>query len=538
MGEQLPAIVAAMLRPDFYPHRPQRVELIQTHISYVFVAGRFVYKLKKPVRFAFLDFSRLSARLRFCREEVRLNSRLSPSIYLGVFAVVRRDHNFRVGPKVNGRPPRADDYVVKMRRLPRSRSLERLVATKRVAPRHIRAIAARLARFHGRASVDRAWAHGSAAAVWNLTIGNLVECRGFIGRTVARDQFTAIDRYLRTFAKSHWTLLNVRARSGRVREGHGDLRAEHICLTGRGVEIFDCIEFSEALRYCDVASEIGFLAMDLDRLGAPRLADTLVSEYAALTHDDTLALLVPFYKCHRAVVRAKVDILRSLEPEVPARERDAATESARRYFDLAARYALSATPAIIVVCGASGTGKSTVARLLHARLGFTVMNSDRVRKRLASIPLHRRVRTGYAEGIYNEAFTRRTYATMLDEANAALRAGRGVILDATFKDARDRTRVVEMAARRKLLALFVECVADESEILRRLKRRASRKGEVSDATPGIYLRQRREFAPIREVAPQNHLKVDTTAEPEMIAIEVEQRLARLVVQSSIARSPA
>jgi hypothetical protein len=531
---QLPALVVAMLRPDFYAHRPRRVELIQTHISYVFAAGRFVFKLKKPVRFSFLDFSRRLARLHFCREEVRLNSRISPSIYLGVFPVLRRDHAFRIGTKVRAQVPRAEDYLVKMRRLPPARFLDRLLAAKRVSPHQIQAIADRLVRFHRRASVSRAWKYGSATAVRKLTAGNLAECRRFIGRTVTRDQFEAIGRYMRTFAANHKRLLNIRARSGYVREGHGDLRCEHICLTGGRIEIFDCVEFSEALRYGDIASEIGFLAMDLDRLGAPRLADELVASYASIARDDSLALLVPFYKCHRAVVRAKVEALRSLEPEVPADERAASDRAARGYFELAARYALSASPAIIVVCGMSGTGKSTVARLLHARLGFAVMNSDRIRKRLAAIPAHRRVRTGYGEGIYNEVFTRRTYATMLAEAGAAARAGRGVILDATFKRERERALVGEFARRQKLPVLFVECVAAELEVLRRLRRRASRMGEVSDATAEVYLRQRREFAPLREIPPDYHLEVDTTAAPEQIASEVEQRLERLLAKPAVA----
>jgi len=537
-GAPLPALVEAMLRPEFYLHRPRRVALIQTHISYVFVAGRFVYKLKKPVKFSFLDFSRRAARFRACSDEVRFNSRLSPSIYLGVYPVLRDTHGFRLGSKVAAPDSRAEDYVVKMRRLPQSRFLDHLVAAKRVWLRHIRLIAVRLASFHRRASVERAWAYGSASAVRKLAIGNLKECRGFVGRTVTREQFGAINRYVRRFAKSHWELLNSRARTGHVREGHGDLRAEHICLERRDVAIFDCVEFSEALRYCDVASEIGFLAMDLDRLGAHRLAGELVAAYASLAHDDALAMLVPFYKCHRAVVRAKVDMLRSLESEISSRQRGAALQSAQRYFELAMRYALCAAPAVIVVCGASGTGKSSIARLLHARLGFAVMNSDCVRKRLAGIPAQQRVRAGYAEGIYSDEFTRRTYSTMLSEAQKTMRAGRGVILDATFKDPRDRRRVLDLAKRRGLPVLFVECVASESEIVRRLQRRRLRADEVSDATAQVYLRQRREYVPLREVERENYLRINTTEEPERIANEVERRLERLVAQPAAVRRAA
>jgi aminoglycoside phosphotransferase family enzyme/adenylate kinase family enzyme len=519
-----------MMRPEFYPDSPARVELKQTHISYVFVAGETVFKVKKPVHFAFLDCSRLARRFHYCIEEVRLNARLSPSVYLGVFAILKRADCFVLGPEVRVEHPEAVEYAVKMRRLPEDRMLDRLLAAGQVDSRTIRAIAARMAQFHASAPSNRGWAYGSAAAIWRGVIGDIAQSRDFIGRTLRQDQFTAIDAFCRAFITAHWRPLNERAREGRVREGHGDLRAEHICLVGNEneIDVIDCVEFSEQLRYGDVASEIAFLAMDLERLGAPGFAEELVEDYAEITGDEELALFVPFYKCYRACVRGKVESLRSLEREVGAADNERAGQLARSYFELAWRYARGASPALIVVCGLSGTGKSTVARMLRHRKGFEIINSDRVRKRLAAVSAHEHVRADYGADIYSDRFTTITYDAMLDEAESLLSEGRGAILDATFKASAKRQRSLAIAARHGVPVLFVECVVSEDEAIRRLERRASIHGEVSDATPEVYQRQRAEFEPLGEIAARNHLRIDTTRPRECLVTEIDDALEPLL----------
>jgi hypothetical protein len=522
-------LVEAMMRPGFYPDSPARVELKQTHISYVFIAGETVFKVKKPVHFAFLDCSRLARRFHYCIEEVRLNARLSPRVYLGVFAILQSGDSFVLGPEVRVEHPEAVEYAVKMRRLPEDRMLDRLLAAGQVDSVTIRAIAARIAQFHARAPANRGWTYGCAAAIWRGVIGDIAQNQDSIGHTLRQDQFTAIDAFCRAFITAHWRPLNERARQGRVREGHGDLRAEHICIA-RGeneIDVIDCVEFSEQLRYGDVASEIAFLAMDLERLGAPGLAEELVEVYAAIVGDEELALFVPFYKCYRACVRGKVESLRCLEREVGAAQSERARQLARSYFELASRYARGASPALIVVCGLSGTGKSTVARMLGHRKGFKMINSDLVRKRLAAVSEHEHVRADYATDIYSDRFTRLTYDAMLAEAESLLGDGRGAILDATFKASADRKLALAIAARRGVPVLFVECVVSEDEAIRRLARRESMPGEVSDATPEVYQRQRAEFEPIREIPPQNHLRIDTTRQRECLVAEIDDALERL-----------
>jgi predicted kinase len=325
--------------------------------------------------------------------------------------------------------------------------------------------------------------------------------------------------------------LNDRALDGRVREGHGDLRAEHVCLRNsekNEIDVIDCVEFSEQLRYNDVASEIAFLAMDLDRLGTPMFADELVEAYAEITGDEDLAVFVPFYKFCRASVRGKVESLRSLEREVGDAERERARQLATKYFALASRYARNASPCLIIVCGLSGSGKSTVARMLQHRKGFKAINSDRVRKRLASVAPHEHVRAGYGANIYSDRFTKITYDAMLAEAERLLNDGRGAILDATFKESADRQLALALAARRGVPVLFVECVVSEDEAIRRLERRGSIQGEVSDATPEVHRMQRAEFEPIREIPPRNHLRMNTTRRREQLVAEIEDALKHLV----------
>ncbi len=525
---RLPPLVAAMLRPEFYPERPERVELVQTHISYVFIADQHVYKIKKAVRFPFLDATTLERRRQLCHEEVRLNRRLAPTIYLGVIPIVETAAGFAFdeNPHAN-----AVEYAVRMRRLRGERMLDRMVERHEATPQEIRSIAARIADFHQHAESSKGWIYGSAAAVHRMVCGNLAETEQFAGSILERGDLDAIDVYNRGFIEANWELINRRAHSGRVREGHGDLRCEHICLDGAPI-VFDCVEFSERLRYGDVACELAFLAMDLDRLAAPGLAIELTDAYVAACGDDELRILLPFYKCYRAVVRAKVDCLRSLEREVPDSERARARHSARAYITLARRSMERIAPALIVVFGLSGTGKSTLARALSMRLGFDLLTSDVIRKQLAGIPPTSRAPAGYGEGIYTEAFNRRTYTTLLAEAADRLRKGRGVILDATFRHADERRMASEVAARAGVRVLFVECRAPAEVALARIAERERRAGEVSDASAAIYARQLRDFEPPSEIAEEARVGVDTSAALNPAIATVLQALASLAGASA------
>ncbi|MBX3026787.1 AAA family ATPase [bacterium] len=515
----LPPVVRAMLEPGFYPAPPASVELRQTHISYVLLAGDQVYKLKKPVRFAFLDFSTLARRRHFCAEEVRLNRRLADDVYRGVLAIVPRDGGFALAP---ADAADAVEYAVHMRRLPEARVLASLLDAGGADAALIDRIAARLAAFHAAAETSPAIARGGdPAEIARLMDEDFAEVAALHGDTISADDDAAIQGWCHARLAALAPLLRRRQVSGRIRDGHGDLHAEHVyCLESGELVIVDCIEFNPAFRRRDVAADLAFLAMDLACHGRDDLAARLVASYAGQTDDPELPALIPFYACQRAYIRGKVDSLKSREAEVAPADAAAARASAVRHFALALRYTWGDAPPLVVVCGLSGSGKSTVAAALAARTGFVHLNSDRTRKALAGLAPTER---GGPE-LYTPERSAATYAALHDGAGAALAAGRGAIIDATFqrREHRDRAAAVARAAGAPLL--FVECRADDAETRRRLARRGARADDPSDADWAVYQRQRATYEPLADDEP--HLTIDTSRPAAAVLAEIEAALRR------------
>jgi aminoglycoside phosphotransferase family enzyme/predicted kinase len=522
---RLPPLIQAMTHADFYPHRPDSVELRQTHISYVFLAGDYVYKIKKPVRFVFLDYSTLEKRRHFCHEEIRLNRRLAPAVYLEVVAVVKKDGRFTLSESL---AESVFEYAVKMRRLPEDHFLDRRVQEGTARREDFNRIATKLADFYAAAATDQAYRYGSPEAIRRKLDENAKEVEPLIGETLTLKEFRRIQGYNDIFFSHYGDLLEKRVRDGRVREGHGDLRAEHICLEEEPV-IFDCIEFSEEFRYCDAASEIAFLSMDLDYLGSPLLSEYFATSFQKLTQDPDLSRLLSLYKGYRACVRGKVESLKSQEREVPEDEREQAKIRARRYFHLAHRYASPPYPtALLIVCGLVASGKSTVARTLGDRTGYQILNSDVIRKQLAGIGLTTHPTAEYGKGMYSDDFSSLTYDTLLKESEACLKLGKGVIVDATFKDPQHRRKFIELSSTLGRPALFVECRATEAKTLERLRMRSRQPDEVSDATVSVYLRQRQEFVPLSEIPDLMRIIVNTEADTDEPTGDVLNSLHRIL----------
>lgn len=516
----LPDLISAMLAPSFYPKRPHAVSLVQTHISYVFLAGDDVYKVKKAVRFSFLDFSTIEKRRHFCHEEVRLNRRLAPDVYLGVVSICPEGTSYRLGPEDD---PGAVEYAVHMRRLEEDRLLVSLLARGAATCEMIDAIAARLAAFHKIAdSGPEVVANGEREAIRAVLADNFNGVRPFRGATIPPGDDDDIQSFCHVFLDEHQELFARRQAEHRIRDCHGDLHAEHIYV-GDPIVIFDCIEFNRQFRYCDVASEIAFLAMDLDFRDRPDLARRFVSRYAELAADPDLAHLVPFYACYRAYVRGKVDSLKSAEEEVAEEERAKARRSAVDHFALAYRYTWSYTAALAVVFGLSGAGKSTLAGALRARTGFAHFNSDLIRKELAGLPPTAR---GGPE-LYTPERSAATYRTMLARAAEELVAGRGAIIDATFQRREHRDTARALAARHGVPLLFVECSAPDNVIRRRLDERARREHSISDADWQVYLQQRALYEPFAADEPGAVFRADTARPQAELLASVERRLRQL-----------
>ncbi len=500
----LPQHIEALLLPSTYPHPVERVELIQTHISYVFLAGEYVYKVKKPVEMGFLDYTTLERRRFYCEEEVRLNRRLCPDAYSGVVPVTVKDGTVSLAGAGE-----VVDYAVKMKRLPQERMMERLLDQGAITGEMLESLTGKLAAFHAEAETgEHIQSFGSVEAVAANWQENFEQTEPYVGRTISRDQAGAIRAYVDRFLSEEAWLLDNRVRDGRIRDCHGDLRTNAVCFED-GICVFDCIEFNERFRYVDTASDVAFLAMDVDSRGHPALSDEMVGLYLAQSLDTTLPLVLHFYKCYLAFVRGKVDGFQLDQPEIPAEQKAAAAEGARRYFALAEKYASRATPAVVIaMVGVTGSGKSYLAHALASRLGAVVISSDVTRKKLAGLDPMRQQREPIDSGIYSPEMTELTYAKMLLQAMPFLSRGKLVILDASYLSRQMRERAREFAERAGVRFLAAECVADEALVRERLQRRRSAVWSPSDGRWEVYRAQLKRAEPLSELPEESRLEMD------------------------------
>ncbi|HTW88126.1 MAG TPA: hypothetical protein VMD75_08970 [Candidatus Binataceae bacterium] len=339
-----PQLIEAMMRHEFYPHPCRKIELVQTMRSWLLFAGEFVYKIKKPVHFRFVDATTLAERFRLCREEVLLNRRLAPEVYVGVRGITQRLGDYALIQDVTVTQQDVCEFAVVMHRLPDNRMLDRMVSGGTVSSRDISELAKKLAAFQMQASTTKSKVWGSANAIFRLVMDDLAETRQLIADSVARDRLATVSEYLHRYISSHWQSLDNRARDGYVRDGHGDLRCDTIYFLSTGLAILDCIEYSEKLRYGDAASDVASLALDLELAERVDLADALVAAYVAESDDARLLDLLRFYKCYRAIFRGKLEILLSLQKALRTDRRMLARSNASRFFALAENLATAPAP--------------------------------------------------------------------------------------------------------------------------------------------------------------------------------------------------
>ncbi|MBI4949747.1 MAG: AAA family ATPase [Deltaproteobacteria bacterium] len=492
----LPPIIDALLLPTAFPEASGTITLVQTHVSYLIFTDKFVYKIKKPVDFGFLDFTTLEKRRCFSEEEVRLNSRLAPGVYLKVVKIV----SVKGEIKIEG-VGEAIEYAVKMKRLPEGSMLKRALEKGEVLEEVIRRVAQRVATFHaGAETTGHIASFGLPEFVSKNASENFTQTGPFVGRIITGALHERLKSWTEGFIEANGGLLRARAGNGFVRDCHGDIHTDHISIAD-GINIIDCIEFNERFRYADIVADAAFLSMDLDYLNRRDLSRAFDDEYFRATEDAEGRRLLDFYKCYRACVRGKVEGFKSTEQEVPKDERLSSALSARYHFHLAGLYASEWRPTVVILRGLSGAGKSTLAREIADVTNLVILSTDNIRKELAGLKTTEKAPSRFGGGIYSTEFTERTYKEMIARAASLLEEGRSVILDATFSKARhvDAARMAALKAGAR--AYIIECAAKDDVVKGRLLKRDAEcavKGiPVSDAGWEVYLKQKEACEAVR-----------------------------------------
>ncbi len=512
-----PDVLRALAAPAMYEGQP-RVTVHETHASWVFVAGDRAYKIKKPVSLGFLDYSTPARRHSACREEVRVNRALAPGIYLGVRAILRSPGSptgFRLG---RDGAPGAVEHAVEMRSFSEKDTFAGLIASGALTAAHVVAVARLLADFHRSAAIVADWGPDRVLAVWRRNVEELEGTGHPRGWPV--DVPAAFGE---TFVKRHSLQLRRRALLGLARDGHGDLRCEHV-LAGSTVRVIDRIEFDPELRRTDVACDLAFLAMDLEARGQRWAARELIHAYRHAGISPGGEALRSFYAAHWALVRAKVELIAAAE-HASAKTGAASehSEQAQRLWSLSERLCWRArTPLAIVICGPAASGKSTLAAELSRRSEMPVVSSDAVRKRLAGVHEHEQARAEH----YSARFTRATYEQLGRDALLELRRCDGVIVDATCRSREDRALLLDRLRRVGMTRLVVRCDLPLEVALERAARRLHDPRRISDATPQIARDQSLAFEELDELSAGEVLRLDTTRSLDAQVAEIARAVDR------------
>lgn len=515
---------ADLLRPEAYgDRRPTRIELIETHISWVLLLDRDVFKVKKPVDLGFLDFRSIDQRKLACEAEVRLNTRLASGVYRGVVPIRSGEDGHG---RIDGIGPIVD-WAVHMARLPDEGRADLMLARGALRDDAIDVLAKRIAAFHAAARSDAGTARfGTSEAVASNIAENFAQTRDAVGKYLSVEDADEIVRWQTAFVRGHDALFAQRIAACRVRDGHGDLRLEHVYFGSSGPPtVIDCIEFSDRFRFGDVCGDIAFLSMDLAAHGRVDLAERLLARYAREANDFDLYALVDFYESYRAYVRGKVAAIVAADEGLDLDARQRAERAARLYFLLA----LSADrrsvllPAVVAVGGIIGSGKSTVADRVAAEMSAPVIDTDRTRKAMMGVDASCPVHHAAWQGAYDPACTEKVYAEVLRRADVVLASGRPVVLDASFGSRDMRQAAQDLACRHNVAFRFIECRADPSVCRSRLAARAGAHG-VSDGRLEIFDAFCARVEPVVELSPDDHIVLDTTRPLEESIAAVRPRI--------------
>ncbi|HEY9825668.1 MAG TPA: AAA family ATPase [Stenomitos sp.] len=489
MEADIPPLIQQMQQPGFYPHPVEKpIRLLQTHISYVLLAGDYAYKVKKPVNFGFLDFTTLEKRHDCCQTELRLNRRLSPDLYLAVLPIaeVAGRYHFATSPE---EADQIVEYAVQMRQFSQDLLFSHLLKDGHLTPELVQQLGRAVANFHAQAETNpEIQTYGSVAAIRRVDDNNFNLSQPFIGSVQTQSQYEETRAFTSQYLTTHADWIEQRQAEDKVRECHGDLHLNNVCLYEDAICIFDCIEFNREFRNIDVIYDAAFLIMDLEFQGRRDLANLFLNTYLEHTGDYEGAKLLPLYLTMRAYIRANVNAFALQDTSIPESEKLEFRQRSADYYHLAWTYTRRSPGYLILMCGVSGSGKSTVARQLAQRLHALHLRSDAVRKHLANIPLYASgAQAGNAHsGIYTAAMTEQTYRRLQELGLQLAQQGWPVILDAKYDRYALRQSVIEAAQAAQVPLRIVMCNAPLDVLEQRLR---SRQGDISDATLDLLATQ-------------------------------------------------
>ena len=491
-------------------------EVRETHISWVFLSASEVIKVKKPVALGFLDFRSLEDRKQACDAEVSLNRRLSPDVYHGVVPIVRDaggNHRVDLPGGETDEGVAVVDYAVHMRRLADANRADRMLERDAFGDEHVERLAQRIAVFHQAVGTcAKAQQFGTPEAIGRNVRENFSQTKGVIQAHLTRAEAADIERFQLGVLEQHREGFTARMAAGRVKDGHGDLRLEHVYFEGEGPPtIIDCIEFNERFRYADTCADVAFLSMDLAVHGRQDLAERFLAAYAREADDYDLYAVVDFYESYRAYVRGKIATMIAAQDSAPAAVRKRAATEARRYFLLALAVERRALipPSVVAVGGIIASGKSTIAARLGVALGAPVVDSDRTRKAMIGVVPTQPLHTDGWDGAYDLSFTDRVYDEVIRRAEVVIRSGRPVVIDASFRTRAMRAQARALAERHGVGFRLVECQAPIDVCRGRLRTRADQV-TVSDGRLEIFDAFLSRWEPIEELSAEEHLPLDTT----------------------------
>ena len=508
------ALISSLLSPSIYGGNVTAVRLVETHISWVILTGKYAYKIKKPLKLPFLDFTTLDARHRYCQEELRLNSRLAPELYLDVISIGGRSDR-----PVLGQQP-AIEYAVKMVEFSDEARLDRRIAAAAISDADIAAFAESIGRFHAAlppAASDSAF--GTATQVVAGVDRNAQEAAAVIAGGLEPD--AVIRRNLTLLGSKLTPVIDARKQSGAVREGHGDLHLENLVYWQSRIVPFDALEFDPALRWIDVIDEAAFVMMDLMAHGRTDLAYRFINRYLEVTGDYEGLAVLRYYLIHRALVRAKVRAIKAEQTHA-----DAADPQTCAYLELGERLAAPPSPVLIITHGLSGSGKTTWTDLLLPALPAVRLRSDLVRKQLVGLDEHASSYSPVGGGIYAAETSKQAYAELARGALAGLTAGFSIIVDAAFLRSQQRQQFAEIAARARSGFAILDCHAPIDTLRQRIALRQAQSRDASEATVAVLdhqLATRDQLTPA-ELAHAVH--IDTEARPPLEQIVAGIEAAR------------